>query len=379
MTERTKPNRTRKILAFLAVVVVLAGGVLAGTQLSSKQVVPQDQPVLAAGMETITACASAENRFGCLQAAAAALPVSEVETIESFFRAVADDRLGPHCYGAAQVIGERAFTRFGLEAVSAGVPACQTGYQHGMMIAAASAGIGLDEVARTCDRAEQGSQEPDRWTSSMKLTCLVGVGRGVAVVTEDISSGRDLCESVLSFDRTLADDETTGVDFCVRGVVNDTINAESDVNESLRQCIELGGTRGYGCVSLGLRIPAAAVEEKTAELAEACAKVPADYSSYCYFALGDALAERLTITDQTAPENALRACESSEFCAGHFAKFVLNTTWDPQYAIEACNLLPGRGAVVCKGSIPSLVDGMIQQGHLPADKAVKLDEVSDRS
>jgi hypothetical protein len=256
------------------------------------------------------------------------------------------------------------------------VPACQTGYQHGMMIAAASAGKDLAEIARTCENAKKDSADPERWTSSMMLTCLVGVGRGVAVVSQDISSGRDLCEEILAFDRTVADDGTVGVDFCVRGVVNDSITPESDVSDSVAECIELGGTRGYGCVSLGLRIPAAAVEEKTAELAQVCSTVPQDYSSYCYFALGDALAERLTITRQPVPDVALQACEGSEFCAGHYAKFVLNNTWDPQFTLNACSLLPGRAAVVCRGSIPTLVDGLIEQGHLPADKAVDPESIN---
>jgi hypothetical protein len=369
-------SRKLTVLAVVAA-MTLAAGTLIGLKISG-QGNPDGQPrsgqVLAAeGMSALADCSNTApaDRYGCLQAAATTLDASRIDVVDRFFSTVDNDVLGPSCYGAAEALGRRVFTAHGLEARSEGGPACETGYLHGLLIAAASSGIPAGEFADTCHEAMAMSKVKDRWTPSMMLTCLVGIGRGVAVAVDTIIEGRDVCETVLAFDQTEEDGKRKGIDFCVRGVVNDKLTVESDVQNAIDQCVALEGTRAFGCLSLGLRIPGAATKEKNLQLARACTKLEGENVRYCQFALSDALAERLTITRQPVAEEALAICSTNDACPSHYAKYVLTVSWDPQYALESCSLLGVRSQEVCEYAVPDLVEAMIAQGHLPADKSLK--------
>lgn len=371
----SRPRRSRLLLVTaLCSVVVVAGGVFTGLKLGGgvEQTGPSGstEVTVAAGMEAIAACSNVEDRYTCLYNAAGSVDVSDIAAVDRFFSTVDNDVLGPHCYAAAETIGRNVFAKHGFDARTLGLPACETGFQHGIMIAAAGSGVALDDVAHACHEAVAASRTPERWTPSMMLTCLVGVGRGVATKVSTITDGKDVCEQILAFDKTEEDGKRKGIDFCVRGVVNDLLTVESDVQSSIDECVALGGTRAYGCLSLGLRKPASATEEKNLQLARACRDMEGDYKRYCEFALSDAIAERLTITRQPVAPEALSICSSSDGCPGHYAKFILTVSWDPQYALEACSLLGERGDQVCRTSVPDLVEAMIRQGHLPADKSM---------
>ena len=376
-TTPPRPKPRRLVMVASMVVVILAAGVFAGLQMSTPETSDRTGPssgevLAAAGMESVAACADSDNRYGCLQIAVAAINTSELTVVDDFFSTVDNDVLGPHCYAAAELLGRNIFNSHGFAARTAGVPACETGFQHGLMASAAAAGMPLEDIARTCHDAVSVTKVPQRWTPSMMLTCLVGVGRGVAVTVDDLGSGKEVCERILAFDTTEEDGKRKGIDFCVRGVVNDLLTAESDVDQSIAECIALGGTRAYGCLSLGLRKPGAATVEKNLQLARACKTLESEYARYCDYALSDAIAERLTITRQPVEAEALTICSASDSCPSHYAKFILTVSWDPQYALETCALLgaEGRGEEVCRASVPDLVDAMISQGHLPADKSL---------
>jgi hypothetical protein len=314
------------------------------------------------------ACAEAQDRMSCMNAATTKIDVSDINVVDQFFVTVNDSRLGPGCFNAAEQLGKAVWARHGLDAFSAGTPACETGYLHGALIAAAESGVGEIELAEGCERAKAAQQVDELWTPSMMLTCLVGVGRALAVNVEDVVTGADICERLLAENMTEEDGKFKAVDFCVRGMVLELINISVPVKDALNQCHSLKGSRADACLSLGLRGPASQSEAAVIELGQECESMEMEHRRYCFFALSDAIATRAVFQKQVVPAETLTICSEEIDCLGHFAKFVLTATWDPQGTIEACKVFDDVAREQCAGSVPSLTDDGIRQGHIPESK-----------
>lgn len=314
------------------------------------------------------ACAEVADRMGCMSAAATNLDVSDLGVVDQFFATVSDERLGPGCFNAAEQIGRNAWARHGEASFDVGTPACETGYLHGALVAAAQSGVGEAELAEGCETAKAAQQVDELWTPSMMLTCLVGVGRALAVYAQDMVTGAAICERLLADNMTEEDGKFKAIDFCVRGMVLERINVSVPVKEALQQCLALEGTRADACLALGLRGPASQSEAAVVELGGACETMGTEHRRYCYFALSDAIATRTVFQKQTVPAETLTVCGKEIDCLGHFAKFVLTATWDPQGTVEACSVFEGEARQQCAGSVPGLTDDGIRQGHIPESK-----------
>jgi len=312
-------------------------------------------------------CAEAADRMGCMNAAATNLDVTNLTVVDQFFSTVSDERLGPGCFNAAEQLGRAAWALHGRAAFGAGTPACETGYLHGALVAAAQSGVGETELAEGCETAKAAQQVDALWTPSMMLTCLVGVGRALAVYAQDMVSGAAICERLLADNMTEEDGKFKAIDFCVRGLVLERINASVPVGEALEQCLALEGTRADACLALGLRGPASKSEAAVVELGKAC-EAMGDHRRYCYFALSDAIATRTVFQKQPVPAETLTVCGREIDCLGHFAKFVLTATWDPQGTVDACRVFEGEARQQCAGSVPGLTEDGIRQGHIPESK-----------
>ena len=316
----------------------------------------------------LLACAEAQDRMNCVSAATSNLDVSNIKMIDQFFATMSDPRLGPGCFNAAEQLGRASWARHGLDALAAGTPACETGYLHGALIAAAESGTGEAELSEGCETAKDAQQVDELWTPSMMLTCLVGVGRALAVNVEDVVTGAAICERLLAENMTEEDGKFKAIDFCVRGMVLELINESVPVKEALNQCLALKGSRADACLSLGLRGPASQSDTAVIELGNECESMSTEHRRYCFFALSDAIATRAVFQKQVVPAETLTVCSKEIDCLGHFAKFVLTATWDPQGTIEACKVFERIAREQCAGSVPSLTDDGIRQGHIPESK-----------
>ena len=316
----------------------------------------------------LMACTKAQDRMNCMSTATGKLDVTDINVVEQFFATVADPNLGPGCFNAAEQLGKEAWARHGLISLGAGTPACETGYLHGALLAAAQSGMGELELAKGCETAKAGQKVDELWTPSMMLTCLVGVGRALAVNAKDVVTGTAICEQLLADNMTEEDGKFKAIDFCVRGMVLERINTSVTVKDALKQCLALKGSRTDACLSLGLRGPGSQSNSAIIELGKACETMSIDHRRYCFFALSDAIATRAVFQKQNIPTETLSVCSLEIDCLGHFAKFVLTATWDPQATIDACKIFIAVAREQCAGSVPGLTDDGIRQGHIPESK-----------
>lgn len=325
--------------------------------------------------EQLRNCEKTNDRYGCLNELVKQIPVEDLSNVDMFFAAVDNDTFGPGCYSAAETLGIAAWNRNGAAALGVGTPKCEAGYVHGALIAARASGEPFDFIATGCATAKEEQNVPELWTPSMMLTCLVGTGRAYASAgdVDNLVEGVALCETHLKNDRTEERGLFKAIDFCVRGVVYDLLDADTPVREAVDECLTLGGSRTDACLGLGLRNPASRNPETVRELAQECVRIENDtalnvHSKYCYFVLSDVLAQKLYFERFELAPDIVEICGANVNCTGHYAKFLLTATWDPAGTIEACKLLR-TGALTCAESVPALTRDGIEQGHIPAEKA----------
>ena len=359
---------SRRLLIGVVIVATLGITATTATWLTSRSTVNNATVTAAAILPEINACKAAGDVYSCLTQAVDRLDLSNTNVINEFFASVRDDKLGPGCYGAAERLGRKTWSRYGEETFSFGTPACETGYLHGALVAAAESGVGQEAIAEGCETAKKGQSVDELWTPSMMLTCLVGVGRALAVYSKDVVEGSSICEKRLAGNMTEEDGKFKAVDFCVRGIVLEELNSSIPVRSALEQCLQLDGTRADACIALGVRGPASQSEAAVEELGELCQTIAKEHARYCFFALSDAIATLSFFEKRTVPTQTLELCSTKIDCLGHFAKYVLNATWDPQVTVDACAVFPGEGQRKCAGSVPGLTDDGIKQGHIPESK-----------
>lgn len=373
----TNMRTSRRLLIGAFIVATLAVTATTATWFTSRST-GNNAVTAAATLPEINACKSATDVYSCLTQAVERLDVTDTNVVNDFFTSVKDDKLGPGCYGAAERLGQLAWSLHGEGTFTLGTPACETGYLHGALIAAAESGVSQEDIAVGCETAKSGQRVDELWTPSMMLTCLVGVGRALAVYSEDVVEGSAICEKQLAGNMTEEDGKFKAVDFCVRGIVLEELNNTIPVRMALEQCLQLSGTRADACIALGVRGPASQSEAAVTELGELCKKITDEHARYCFFALSDAIATLSFFEKRTVPTETLELCSTEIDCLGHFAKYVLNATWDPQVTIDACAVFPGDGQRQCAGSVPGLTEDGIRQGHIPESKRLAATATSTR-
>ena len=367
-------NRKNLMLGVVSLVVatLAAGAVVTLSAKTGSSLVSGTKT--SSGFETVAAaCKTEMDRYGCLAARAARLNISNIDEVDNFFAAVDNDELGPGCYVAAEKVGRAAWAAHGDDALAAGSPKCEGGYLSGVLIAARGAGKDQAYIANGCESASQRQADKSLWTPSMMYTCLVGAGRAYADAgdVKNLKEGVTLCETLFKDNMTEEMGKFKAIDFCLRGVVIDLLDENMSVKDALGECLSLGGTRTDACLALGLRSPGLASEQGTADLANGCKELKdkkSEHFTYCYFVLSDVLAQKLYFSKQKVEDGVVAICAEDVNCTGHYAKYLLTATWDPQGTIEACKLL-GAGAVACANSVPHLTRDGVAQGHIPASKA----------
>lgn len=327
-----------------------------------------DAGASAATITELELCAARTDIYTCLTNLAESLPVTDPASISSFFDHVeTDNKLGPFCYGAAEILGRKAWTTYGEGGFEISRPSCDTGFVHGMLFAAAQAGTPAETLAAGCSTAAAAQQAAEPWTASTMLTCLVGVGRALSVGAEDLVAGSLLCETLLANDRTEEGGILKGIDFCVRGVVVEKLDISLGVAATVKECLKLQGTRVDACFILGVRGPAAETEEAITELGDTCEIIVATYRQGCLRALSDAIAIRTFLRNLPVPQETVALCEEDIDCVGHFVKYVLGLNWNPEETLEACKIFNQRGRDICDVAVADLTEAAIRQGRIPEE------------
>lgn len=327
-------------------------------------------------MSMINKCDGNNNIYICLGETIKEIEINSKDDIKNIVSIINDKNYGAFCYYAAERLGEKSYQKFNKNSIKMGFLDCETGYYHGVMLAEAKNNIENSAIAKSCQNAMNAYRNKEDWTPSMMLTCLVGVGRAVSVNEKDIYKAAGICEEILKDDDTTERGLRKAIDFCIRGVINDLTDFNSDVNEVIDSCIKLGEieiSRSNNCLAIGLREPAAISSEKTDQLAEACKKLEIKFpnpeldtstSRYCYYALSDTIGERFN-SRESVSDLAIKICSESSPCPGHLAKYLLNATWSQEIAKSGCAILANKTAIKnCNESVVFLYNALKEQGHI---------------
>jgi len=327
-------------------------------------------------MNMINRCEGNNNIYTCLGKTISDIEINKSDDIKTIISIINDKKYGAFCYDAAEKLGEKSYQKFYKNSIKLGFLDCETGYYHGVMLAEARDNVPSNEIAKSCQKAMNSYVNKEEWTPSMMLTCLVGVGRAVSVNEKDIYKAGSICEEILKDDETTERGLRKAVDFCIRGVINDLTDFNSDIDEVVESCIKLGKneiSRSNNCLAIGLREPAVISSEKTDKLAESCKKLEIKYpnpeldtstSRYCYYALSDTIGERFN-SSQSISDLAIKICSESSPCPGHLAKYLLNATWSQEIAKNGCAILANKTAIKnCNESVIFLYNALKEQGHI---------------
>ncbi len=324
----------------------------------------------------INKCDSNSNIYNCLGAVVKDLTINDKDDIKNIIKILNNKNYGAYCYYAAENIGKRAYQIFKDKGISYGFLDCETGYYHGYMIAQALDNVDIKEISESCQKGKDSYIEKDNWTPSMMLTCLVGVGRAIASLEKDISQAGVICENNLKDNLTEERGQRKAIDFCIRGVINDLTNINTEIDDVIKACLKLGEkekSRSNNCLAIGLREPAAQSYEKTNKLAIACKELEELFpnpeldtstSRYCYYALSDTIGERFNGGLEIG-DTAIKICSNSSPCPGHMAKYLLNATWNKEVAKKGCEILNNKVARTnCNNSVIYLYEALKEQGHI---------------
>lgn len=307
-------------------------------------------------------CAQDAAPAQCLASLAAEADFT-VEVAESFFGAVSSQELGPGCYDAAFTLGRKAWTLLSSDAVAVAAPSCETGFVHGLLVQGyPSAGAGL--LSGACSDSALLSRYASDWTESMLLTCTVGAGRALAQAGQSLTSAVGVCEETMSGLTSPFDVSAKAPAFCVRGIVLDYFEGTSAVSTIVSECKTLAEPYASACLTLGARNPASRSVQSTGDLAKLCTGLVDNFRQACFFALSDALANRLFFQGSDADGEAIKACVGENDCLWHYAKYVMTATWDTDLTREACSLLATPAPKECVESIPFLLEDLKQDGHV---------------
>ena len=359
-------------IAILSALIVLIGAIVSFNLTSKDEV----NIVKSVNISAINKCNSNENIYICLGETISDLNLKNPSDVKDIIESIKAEKMGSSCYLGAEILGRKSYQLFGEKALEVGFLDCETGFYHGYMLAQSEDNIDYKKIALSCSEAKDIFKNKVEWTPSMMLTCIVGIGRAVALGSGSIVEGSKICEEILATDYSEEKGIRKAIDFCVRGVVNDKTDFSSSVTDVIEQCVEIGVnviSRTNNCMAIGLREPAAVSEENTDILAIACQKLekrfpnPESDSSptrYCYYALSDTIGERFN-ANLSNSKTSIEICGNSSPCPGHLAKYMLNSTWSNERALLACNILLTQSAIKnCSESVEFLAKALKEQGHI---------------
>jgi len=357
---------------FIGVLTIIFGFIFSNYILSEEEKIDNRGYI----KNMINKCDGNNNIYNCLGNIISGIEINSNDDIKTIISIINDKKYGAFCYYAAEKLGYKSYQKFNKNSNKMGFLDCQTGFYHGVMLAQAKDNIPNSEIAKSCQKAMNTYVNKEDWTPSMMLTCLVGVGRAVSKNEKDIYKAGSICEEILKDDETTERGLRKAIDFCIRGVVNDLTDFNSDIEEVVESCIKLGKneiSRSNNCLAIGLREPAAISSEKTDILAESCKKLEIKFpnpeldtstSRYCYYALSDTIGERFN-SSQSISDFAIKICSESSPCPGHLAKYLLNATWSQEIAKNGCAILANKTAIKnCNESVIYLYNALKEQGHI---------------